>query len=63
MLCDEVKRELGNEAVTKALVQMQGRGLGLMRVPESVLEAVSEFRLRLAPYLIFCLFHRHLKGW
>ncbi|CAE6536173.1 unnamed protein product [Rhizoctonia solani] len=41
MLCDEIKRELGNEAVTKALVQVQGRGLGLIRVPESVLEAVS----------------------
>jgi hypothetical protein len=41
MLCDEIKRELGNEAITKALVQVQGRGLGLMRVPESVLEAVS----------------------
>lgn len=41
MLCDEIKRELGNEAVTKALVQVQGRGLGLMRVPEPVLETVS----------------------
>lgn len=42
MLCAEIKRELGNEAVTKALVQMQGRGLGLIRVPESVLEAAFE---------------------
>ncbi|CEL53808.1 Origin recognition complex subunit 4 OS=Bos taurus GN=ORC4 PE=2 SV=1 [Rhizoctonia solani AG-1 IB] len=42
MLCDEIKRELGNEAITKALVQVQGRGLGLMRVPESVLEAAFE---------------------
>ncbi|KAG8714916.1 hypothetical protein FRC11_006510 [Ceratobasidium sp. 423] len=42
MLCDEIKRELGNEAVTKALVQVQGRGLGLIRVPESVLEAAFE---------------------
>ncbi|KAG8740332.1 hypothetical protein FRC10_004475 [Ceratobasidium sp. 414] len=42
MLCAEIKRELGNEAVTKALVQMQGRGLGLMRVPDSVLEAAFE---------------------
>ncbi|KAJ1301533.1 hypothetical protein OPQ81_008781 [Rhizoctonia solani] len=42
MLCDEIKRELGNEAVTKALVQVQGRGLGLIRVPESMLEAAFE---------------------
>ncbi|KAG8758630.1 hypothetical protein FRC12_009965, partial [Ceratobasidium sp. 428] len=42
MLCAEIKRELGNEAVTKALVQMQGRGLGLIRVPEPVLEASFE---------------------
>ncbi|KAG9078037.1 hypothetical protein FS749_010007 [Ceratobasidium sp. UAMH 11750] len=42
MLCAEIKRELGNEAVTKALVQMQGRGLGLIRVPEPVLEAAFE---------------------
>ncbi|KAF8745151.1 Origin recognition complex (ORC) subunit 4 C-terminus, partial [Rhizoctonia solani] len=42
MLCDEIKRELGNEAVTKALVQVQGRGLGLIRVPESVLETAFE---------------------
>ncbi|CAE6472056.1 unnamed protein product, partial [Rhizoctonia solani] len=42
MLCDEIKRELGNEAVTKALVQVQGRGLGLIRVPEPVLEAAFE---------------------
>ncbi|KAH7334464.1 origin recognition complex subunit 4 C-terminus-domain-containing protein [Rhizoctonia solani] len=42
MLCDEIKRELGNEAITKALVQVQGRGLGLIRVPESVLEAAFE---------------------
>lgn len=41
MLCAEIKRELGNEAVTKALVQMQGRGLGLIRVPEPVLETVG----------------------
>ncbi|QRV97621.1 origin recognition complex subunit 4 [Ceratobasidium sp. AG-Ba] len=42
MLCAEIKRELGNEAVTKALVQMQGRGLGLIRVPDPVLEAAFE---------------------
>ncbi|CAE6489976.1 unnamed protein product [Rhizoctonia solani] len=42
MLCDEIKRELGNEAITKALVQAQGRGFGLIRVPESVLEAAFE---------------------
>lgn len=42
MLCAEIKRELGNEAVTKALVQMQGRGLGLIRVPEPVLETAFE---------------------
>ncbi|KEP45719.1 origin recognition complex (ORC) subunit 4 carboxy-terminus protein [Rhizoctonia solani 123E] len=42
MLCDEIKRELGNEAITKALVQVQGRGFGLIRVPESVLEAAFE---------------------
>ncbi|KAG9102710.1 hypothetical protein FRC06_001386 [Ceratobasidium sp. 370] len=42
MLCAEIKRELGNEAVTKALVQMQGRGLGLIRVPEPVLEVAFE---------------------
>ncbi|KAG9127414.1 hypothetical protein FRC07_014093 [Ceratobasidium sp. 392] len=43
MLCAEIKRELGNEAVTKALVHMQGRGLGLIRVPEPVLESVRHF--------------------
>ncbi|KAF8604062.1 hypothetical protein BDV93DRAFT_441337 [Ceratobasidium sp. AG-I] len=36
MLCAEIKRELGNEAVTKALVQMQGRGLGLRHAFESL---------------------------